>query len=70
MKINQLKKTKEPRNIKEFLPNNLQDIRKNNPLNHNQNPENQQRIFIPAIEPIKLFPEWPSEEEIMVNFIT
>jgi hypothetical protein len=66
MKSKIQKKEKEPRNIKEFLPNNLQDIRKNNPINQIQNPENQQRNFTPAIEPIKLFPEWPLEEEISV----
>jgi hypothetical protein len=63
-----LKIKKEPKNIKELLPSNIQNIRKNCPIKIPQNPENlPQRNFNNLLEPIKLFPEWPKEEELKVK---
>jgi hypothetical protein len=59
---------KEPKNIRELLPSNILNIRKNCPLKNALNPENlPQRNFNSILEPIKLFPEWPNEEEINVK---
>lgn len=60
---------RDPRNIKDYLPSNLLNIRKNTTLKIPSNSENlPARNFSNLLEPIKLFPDWPSEEEIKVLF--
>ena len=65
----QQKLKREPRNIKDYLPSNLLNVRKFNPLKIPTNQENlPARNCTLSFEPIKLFPEWPSDEEIIVQF--
>ena len=58
---------REPRNLKEVVPLSSKEPRNNIQI---KNYENQsyypQRNYIPPVEPSKLFPIWPSIEEIKV----
>ena len=59
---------KEPRNIKEIVPLSSKEPRINNQI---KNPDNfaklPQRNFVSPLEPVKLFPEWPSDDDIKVK---
>jgi len=58
---------KEPRNFKEIVPSIYKDIRLNNQI---KNPDNYmkypQRNFVSPLQPVKIFPEWPCNDDIKV----
>ena len=66
-KSNKINK-KEPRNIKDLVPIASKEPRVNNQI---KIPDNllkwPQRNFVSPIQPVKSFPEWPSNDEIKVK---
>lgn len=66
-KVNKTNK-KEPRNLKELVPPSSREPRVNNQIKVPDNVSKlPQRNFVPPLQPVKIFPEWPSNEEIKVK---
>jgi len=66
-KENQPKATiqrKQGKNVKEFVPSSKNSVRE---MNYFKQPTEMNRIFKADFEPIELFPEWPTDEEIKVK---
>jgi len=59
---------KEPRNIKDFVPISSKEPRINYPLKIPDNISKfPHRNYVAPLQPVKILPEWPSNDEIKVK---